>query len=88
MIYSDEAPALERALHLEFSDYRVNTSNMRKEFFRVSINEVEAAVKRIAPDAAFFKDIEAQEYHETLALRNARLQEYALRQATVFPDSL
>lgn len=35
MIYSDEAPALESALHQEFSDRRVNASNMRKEFFRV-----------------------------------------------------
>lgn len=88
MIYSDDAPTLERSLHLEFSDFRVNTSNMRKEFFRVSIDDVEAAIKKLAPDATFFKDIEAQEYHETLALRNARLQEYASRQEIVFPYSL
>jgi hypothetical protein len=88
MIYSDEAPALERALHLEFSDHRVNASNMRKEFFRVSIDDVEAAVKRLAPGASFFKDIEAQEYHETLSLRNARLQEYVFRQSIVFPEAL
>ena len=73
MIYSDEAPALESALHKEFADRRINMSNMRKEFFRVSLEEVEAAVTRLAPDASFFKDREAQEWHETLARRNMML---------------
>lgn len=73
MIYSDEAPALEAALHKEFADRRINTSNMRKEFFRVSLAEVESAVARLAPNASFFKDREAQEWHETLARRNQML---------------
>jgi uncharacterized protein YoxC len=73
IIYSDDAPALERALHNEFDKARVNASNYRKEFFRLSLSEVEAAVKRLAPDAAFFRDIEAQEYQETLARRQAAL---------------
>jgi len=33
MIYSDEAPTLEAALHVEFDDRRINAANMRKEFF-------------------------------------------------------
>ena len=33
MIYSENAPALEVALHNEFSDRRINASNLRKEFF-------------------------------------------------------
>lgn len=73
MIYSDAAPALEAALHKEFADRRINMSNFRKEFFRVSLDEVEAAVARLAPEAGFFKDREAQEWHETLARRNATL---------------
>ena len=73
MLYSDDAPALEKALHEEFSDRRVNAANMRKEFFRVSLEEVEDAVGRIAPDASFFKDREAQEWHETLAMRKQAL---------------
>ena len=73
MIYSEEAPALEAALHKEFSDRRVNASNLRKEFFRVSLDEVEDAVSRLAPLASFFKDREAQEWHETLALRKQAL---------------
>lgn len=73
MIYSENAPALEAALHAEFAGQRINLQNMRKEFFRVSIDAVEEAVTRLAPDAAFFKDREAQEWHETLARRNASL---------------
>lgn len=80
MIYSEEAPALENALHREFADRRINASNMRKEFFRVGLEEVEDAVKRLAPDANFFKDREAQEWHETLARR--REQAELWRQAT------
>ncbi|WP_319633657.1 DUF4041 domain-containing protein [Pelagibius marinus] len=73
MIYSEEAPALESALHQEFSDRRVNAANMRKEFFRVSLQQIEDAVTRLAPNASFFKDREAQEWHETLARRKQRL---------------
>ncbi len=74
MIYSEEAPALEAALHKEFSEKRVNMANMRKEFFRVSLNDVEEAVAKLAPDADFFQDREAQEWHETMARRNEKLQ--------------
>ena len=73
MIYSADAPALEAALHNEFSDKRINAANMRKEFFRVDLQEVEEAVHRLAPDSDFFKDREAQEWHETLARRNEAL---------------
>lgn len=73
VIYSDNAPALERALHGEFAGGRVNAKNLRKEFFRASITDVEQAVRRLAPGASFFSDVEAQEYQETLAMRNAAL---------------
>ncbi|QYY37213.1 DUF4041 domain-containing protein [Ruficoccus sp. ZRK36] len=75
MIYSEEAPALESALHKEFADRRINMVNMRKEFFCVTIEEVEEAVSRLAPNASFFKDREAQEWHETLARRNQMLED-------------
>ncbi|KRR23598.1 DUF4041 domain-containing protein [Bradyrhizobium retamae] len=74
VLYSDDAPALERALHSEFDGSRVNTTNARKEFFRATIDEVEAAVRRVAPTAPFFRDFEAQEYRETLARRTEMLQ--------------
>jgi hypothetical protein len=87
MIYSDEAPTLEAALHREFADRRVNGANMRKEFFRVELNEVENAVRRLAPKASFFKDREAQEWHETLARRNEALRDMQ-RASDAFPSEI
>lgn len=88
MIYSEAAPALEGALHKEFADRRINMSNFRKEFFRVSLDEVEAAVARLAPEAGFFKDREAQEWHETLARRNAELLDMQSAASRDLPASI
>jgi hypothetical protein len=88
MIYSDAAPALEAALHKEFAEKRINMSNFRKEFFRVSLEDVEAAVTRLAPTAGFFKDREAQEWHETLARRNASLADMQSAAARELPPSI
>lgn len=87
MIYSDEAPALESALHKEFEEHRVNASNMRKEFFRVGLDEVEEAVRRLAPSASFFTDREAQEWHETLARRKEALRGMA-RPSDELPETI
>ena len=73
MIYSDDAPALEAALH--------------KEFFRVTLDDIEGAVRTLAPDASFFKDREAQEWHETLALRNQALVDMQ-KASDEFPESI
>src|SRR5207247_8299071 len=45
IIYSPDAPALEHALHQEFARRRVNLVNNRKEYFRVSLEEIRAAVE-------------------------------------------
>lgn len=87
MIYSEEAPALEAALHNEFSDRRVNAANMRKEFFRVELPEVEDAVKKLAPDATFFTDREAQDWHETLQRRKQALTQMQ-RPSDELPDEI
>ena len=88
MIYSEEAPALEAALHKEFSDRRINASNMRKEFFRVTLEEVEQAVCRLAPEADFHTDIEAQEFYETLAKREELAKELKDSKEADFPHSI
>lgn len=88
MIYSDEAPALENALHREFAERRINMTNFRKEFFRVGLDEVEEAVKRLAPNASFFKDREAQEWHETLARRNQALKDMVQPPSALLPAEI
>lgn len=88
IIYSDDAPTLERALHAEFQSTRVNAQNFRKEFFKARIDDVEAAVKRLAPGAPFFRDVEAQEYRETLARRKLALQSSGAADAELFPAAI
>lgn len=69
MIYSADAPKLERELHQCFSDHQVNLVNSRKEFFRVSIDQIEAAVKKLHGDISFVRTAAAEEYRKTQALR-------------------
>ncbi|MVO18374.1 DUF4041 domain-containing protein [Rhodobacteraceae bacterium CY05] len=88
MIYSDDAPALEKTLHAEYDDRRVNAANYRKEFFRVAVDEVEQAVLRLAPEADFFSDIEAQEFHETKAKRKEEADRLDEMAAAEFPAEI
>jgi len=68
MIYSDEAPTLENELHKAFTNKKVNMLNYRKEFFNVTLDEIENKVKEIGHDAEFSRLPEAMEYRETLAI--------------------
>ena len=71
MIYVEDAPALETALHREFKKQRVNLVNHRKEFFNISLGQVKEAVSKIAGFEADFKTtIAAEEYFESQRLRN------------------
>ncbi|EID4424383.1 DUF4041 domain-containing protein [Vibrio vulnificus] len=72
MIYTDDAPALETALHREFHSKRVNAVNLRKEFFNVDLMAIQDAVERIAGiDADFKMTALAEDYYESLRLSEA-----------------
>lgn len=88
MIYSDEAPALEAALHTEFENRRINTSNMRKEFFRATLEEVQSAVTKLAPNADFHMDVEAQDFRETVARRKQKLEADHAKASLEFPAEI
>ena len=66
MIASDDAPALESALHAAFDDQRINKVNYRKEFFRVPLEKVRALIGERGIEASFTMLAEANEYRETL----------------------
>lgn len=68
LIFSDEAPTLENELHKAFSRKKVNMINGRREFFNVTIDEIEQKIKELGLDAEFIKLPEAMEYRETLAI--------------------
>lgn len=43
MIFSDDALALEAALHRAFEDRKLNMVNQRREFFNVTLDEIKEA---------------------------------------------
>ncbi len=92
MIYSDNAPELENTLHKEFNEKRVNLVNTRKEYFNVSLSDIENAVKNIhGAEIEFTKMAEAEEYRETLSLLkkfNQQMSEEAVEVDNKFPDDL
>jgi hypothetical protein len=76
IIYSEDAPSLEHALHQRFDSRRVNLANTRREFFRVSLDEVRSAVKDHYGEVTFRLTPEAEEYRRTVAMReNGRNRE-------------
>lgn len=76
MIFSEDAPALEYALHKKFEDKSVNKINLRKEFFNVSLEEIEKEVS-VNHNAVveFTKIAEALEYRKS-NMRKENFVEY------------
>ena len=68
MIHSEDAPALESSLHKKFDQLRLNLVNTRKEFFRVSLSDIEKEVRKISPDAEFVETAEARDYRESQSI--------------------
>ncbi|HFK1735426.1 TPA: DUF4041 domain-containing protein [Bacillus cereus] len=75
MIFSEDAPALESALHQAFADKRVNKVNTRKEFFRVELAEIENVVKKNHNKTVeFTKLAEAEDFRKSIQLEKKSLQ--------------
>ena len=90
IIYSENAPQLEYELHQKFKERRLNRINQRKEFFRVTLDEIEAFVKEHAnAQIEFTKLADAREFRETLTLLEQlnKLVETA-RADSQFPETL
>ncbi len=66
-IFSEDAPSLENKLHNILNDKRTNKVNLRKEFFTVSLDELEALVTEIEPTAEFNRTMLAEEYKQSLS---------------------
>lgn len=67
LIFSEDAPGLEAILHQHFDAERVNKVNLRKEFFRVDLEEIKKVVLENHNATVKFVDIpDAMEYRETL----------------------
>ena len=70
MIFSENAPELENTLHKEFYDNRVNKINDKREFFKVTLEEIKKVTEKYGVKAEFTMIAEAEQYRQTLALEN------------------
>lgn len=69
LIATDDAPALESMLHERFASRRINLVNLRKEFFEVSITDLQEVVGGLGFDVRLTLAAEAREHHQSLAIR-------------------
>jgi F0F1-type ATP synthase membrane subunit b/b' len=68
MIWSEDAPGLERELHRRFVRHQVNKVNPRKEFFQVSLGDLRSQVEELGMEATWTMTAMATEYQESLAM--------------------
>ena len=87
IIFSEDAPTLESTLHKAFEAKRVNQVNLRKEFFNVSIDEIEAVVHKNNATIEFTKVAEARDYRESMAKRT-KADATSDGNTSAFPTSL
>lgn len=70
MIFSDDAPALEAALHKAFEDRKLNMVNTRREFFDVSLDEIKSVIRKNFDKTVEFIDVpDAEQYRISLKMR-------------------
>jgi hypothetical protein len=68
-IPSDDAPSLENKLHTKFSSKRVNKINHRREFFKLTLKEIEDALTEFS-DSEFnlVSDVISIQYEESMLI--------------------
>jgi chromosome segregation ATPase len=70
MIFSEDAPALEAKLHRAFEDRKLNLVNQRREFFKVSLDEIKEVIKNNFDKTVEFVEVpDADQYRISLKLR-------------------
>ena len=73
MIFSDDAPALEAALHRAFEDKKLNMINTRREFFNVTLDEIKDVVKSNYDKTVEFVEFpDAEQYRASLKMKESQ----------------
>lgn len=68
MIFSEDAPRLERELHKVFIKNQLNKVNPRKEFFKVKLSQVKEIIEKQGIKTKWTMLSDAKEYRESLAI--------------------
>lgn len=75
MIFTDDAPGLESALHKEFEDRKLNLFNQRREFFKCSLEEIKSAILKNYDKTVEFTDFpDAEQFRISEKMRNASIK--------------
>lgn len=93
MIWSENAPSLEKALHKKFIQTQINKVNPRKEFFKLTIADVKNEIEAMGLEASWTLAAEAREFRETQAIENKMRDDEAarsewLRQQLIYEDRI
>lgn len=73
LIFSEDAPSLENAIHKALENKKVNMKNSRKEFFNVTIEEIEKIVKEnFSKTVEFIYKPEAEQYNQSLLIKKSK----------------
>lgn len=71
IIFSEDAPALEAALHRAFDSKKLNMVNTRREFFRVTLSDIEEVVRKNYDKIVDFNVIPpAEQYRNSERIRD------------------
>lgn len=69
LIFTEDAPKLETALHNAFEDKKINKINQRREFFKVSLDEIKQVVRDNFDKTVEWTDIpEADQYRQSMII--------------------
>ena len=68
VIFSENAVQLEHDLHVALNSRRLNKVNLRKEFFKIPLDDLESIVYQHDPSAEFNRTMLAEQYKQSLSL--------------------
>ena len=88
MVYTENAPELEKKFHHKFNENRVNSVNIRREFFKVTMNEIEEFMKELKMDVQLTKVAEAKEFRMTQSIKESKAKNKISKPIEIFPNSL
>jgi hypothetical protein len=93
VIETDNAPALEYKIHQQFIHARMNKINLRKEFFRVSLDDIRQGVNRLELGKDFLGTItwtekaKAQQFYDSLDIdKDTNAKEKWLQRARLLAE--
>lgn len=67
-IFSSNAVQLENTMHKRLNEFRLNKVNMRKEFFKIPLDQIEELVQELEPTAEFNRTMLAEQYNQSLSI--------------------